>query len=209
MFQTKTRQRQLTEKRQTPRAASAGPGRPKISAEKFMKKFEIKTNKMVESQVDAQMRILKVIRSEEVNKKWEGYAPDLKWKRTTISDVMILQELESVREENKTIKKQMVDMKKEQGEILGLVQQMREVIIGDNQEQNTTEKEANNEPDRGNKGEEQGPQKRSANAGRKSGPTKKPKNAGNPHRVVLNTQIQKAQTPTPTLRVNGVRKKRK
>ena len=135
---------------------------------------------MVESQVDAQMRILKMIRSEEVDKKWEGYAPDLKWKRTTISDVMILQELESVREENKTIKKQMTDMRKEQGEILGLVQQMREVIIGDNQEQNATKKEANNEPDRGNKGEEQGPQKRSANAGRKSGPTKKPKKAENP-----------------------------
>ena len=93
---------------------------------------------------DAQIRILKRIQSEEVNKKWEGFAPDIKWKRGTISDVMILQELENVREENKTMLKQVSDMKKEQSELVNLVLQMKDVL-DKKQGQNTTRKETGEE----------------------------------------------------------------
>ena len=67
------------------------------------------------SSEDAQLRILKTIVSEEGNKKWEGtvFAHSGKWKRSTISDVMILQELESVREENKAMKEQVNEMKQD------------------------------------------------------------------------------------------------
>lgn len=87
---------------------------------------------------DAQLRILKTIVSEEGNKKWEGtvFAHSGKWKRSTISDVMILQELESVREENKAMKKQVDEMKKEQSELITLVRQM---IQKGNQDQEAKE----------------------------------------------------------------------
>ena len=134
---------------------------------------------MATDKEDAQIRILKAIQSVELNKKWEGktFAHAAKWKRSTVSDVMILQELEQVREENKTLTKQMNDMKKEQSEIFGLVHEMREVILGKNQERNTTEKEANSEPNQENRGGKQGPHTRSANDwnGQKGG-SKKPKN---------------------------------
>ena len=134
---------------------------------------------MATDKEDAQVRILKAIQSVELNKKWEGktFAHAAKWKRSTVSDVMILQELEQVREENKTLTKQMNDMKKEQSEIFGLVHEMREVILGKNQERNTAEKEANSEPNQENRGGKQGPHTRSANDwnGQKGG-SKKPKN---------------------------------
>ena len=132
---------------------------------------------------DAQIRILKIIQSEEVNKKWEGkaFAPDLKWKRSTISDVMILQELENVREENKTMLKQVNDLKKEQSELISLVRQMKEDILDKKQGQNNIGKETNEEPKQVNKGGKQRPQTRKANDwnGGKGGP-KKPKNTGDP-----------------------------
>ena len=132
---------------------------------------------------DAQIRILKIIQSEEVNKKWEGkaFAPDLKWKRSTISDVMILQELENVRKENKTMLKQVNHLKKEQSELISLVRQMKEDILDKKQGQNNIGKETNEEPNQVNKGGKQRPQTRKANDwnGGKGG-SKKPKNTGDP-----------------------------
>ena len=132
---------------------------------------------------DAQIRILKIIQSEEINKKWDGkvFAPDLKWKRSTISDVIILQELENVREENKTMIKQVNDLKKDQDELISLVRQMREEILDKKQDQNNTEKESNDGPSQENKGGKQRPQTRKANDwnGGKGG-SKKPKNTGDP-----------------------------
>ena len=137
----------------------------------------------ISEKADAQIWILKIIQSEEVNKKLEGkaFAPDLKWKRSTISDVMILQELENVREENKTMLKQVNDLKKEQGKLISLVRQMREDYLDKKQGQSNTEKECNEEPGQVNKGGKQKPQTRKANDwnGRKGGP-KKPKNTRNP-----------------------------
>ena len=132
---------------------------------------------------DAQIWILKIIQSEEVNKKWQGkaFAPDLKWKRSTISDVMILQELENVRKENKTMLKQVNHLKKEQSELISLVRQMKEDILDKKQGQNNIGKETNEEPNQVNKGGKQRPQTRKANDwnGGKGGP-KKPKNTGDP-----------------------------
>ena len=129
---------------------------------------------------DAQIRILKTIQSEEVNKKWEGFAPDIKWKRGTISDVMILQELESVREENKTMQKQMSDLKREQSELVNLVRQMKDVL-DKKQDQNITKRETGEENNQTNKGGKQKTQTRTANDwnGGKGG-LKKPKHTGDP-----------------------------
>ena len=128
---------------------------------------------------DAQIRILKRIQGEEVNKKWEGFAPDIKWKRGTISDVMILQELENVREENKTLIKQMNDMKIEQNELVNLVRQMKNDILDKNQ--NNTGKETGEETNQVKREGKQKPQTRVANDwnGGK-GASKKPKHTGDP-----------------------------
>ena len=54
------------------------------------------------------------------------------------------QELENVREENKTMLKQVSDMKKEQSELVNLVLQMKDVL-DKKQGQNTTRKETGEE----------------------------------------------------------------
>ena len=155
-------------------------GRQQKPAENLEEFFRIKTNKMATDKEDAQIRILKRIQSEEVNKKWEGFAPDIKWKRGTISDVMILQELESVREENKTMQKQMSDLKREQSELVNLVRQMKDAL-DKKQGQNITKRETGEEKNQTNKGGKQKTQTRTANDwnGGKGGP-KKPKHTGDP-----------------------------
>ena len=86
-------------KRRTPRAAWAAHGSKEILAENLSKKFVIKTNKMAPTTTseneDVQLRIMKTIQSEEANKKWEKkdlvFAHAGKWKRSTVSDVLIPQ----------------------------------------------------------------------------------------------------------------------
>ena len=111
---------------------------------------------------DVQLRIMKTIQNEEINKKWEGegfvYAHAAKWKRNTISDVMILQELEMVRGENKAIKEELSELKNEQSVLTDLVRQMSEVILNGNQEGRTTGSGSGE----ANKGSKQKPQERNA-----------------------------------------------
>ena len=125
------------------------------------------------------------------------FAPDLKWKRSTISDVIILQELENVREENKTVLKQVNNLKKEQSELISIVRQLKEEILNKKQDQNDTEKDTDVEPNQTNNGGKQRPQTRKANdwKGGKGGP-KKPKNTEHSLRKVRNTLIPKTE---PTL----------
>ena len=127
---------------------------------------------------DAQIRILKRIQGEEVNKKWEGFAPDIKWKRGTISDVMILQELENVREENRTLMKQMNDMKTEQSELVNLVRQMKDDILDRNQ--NNTGKETGEETNQTKREGKQKPTKVANDWNGGKGASKKPKHTGDP-----------------------------
>ena len=129
---------------------------------------------------DIQLRILKTIQNEEINKKWEGegfvYAHAAKWKRNTISDVMILQELEMVREENKAIKDQVSDLKREQGELTDLIRQMSEVILNGNHGGRTTGTGSGE----ANKGGKHKPQEKNARdwSGEKN--SKKPRSDKNP-----------------------------
>ena len=127
---------------------------------------------------DAQLRIMKTIQSEETNKKWEGkgfvFAHAAKWKRSTVSDVMILQELEMVREENKAMKEQVNDLKREQGELTSLVRQISGVILGGNQEQET------GGAGKANRGGRQRPQERIAKDWSGDKGSKKPKSDVDP-----------------------------
>ena len=125
---------------------------------------------------DPQLRILKVILDGEVDKKWDAkglvFAHAAKWKRSTISDVMILQELEVMREENKTMKDQMGEMRREQSELTDLVRKMSGVILGNNQDAS--------EPGKANKGGTNKPQEKSARDWSGDKNTKKPRNEENP-----------------------------
>ena len=150
--------------------------------------------KILKEKIKDRNRIMISIEKAEIETNWKelGSAPEFKWKRNLVSDAMILQELEKVRNENASMKIQVNEMKKEQDTLINLVKQVLEEIQGEKQDQN----DANAKSEAGNNGREtenqrQNPPAKNARDGTKGGNTKAKATTSPPPRVVLNLPRQR------------------
>ena len=139
--------------------------------------------RILKEKIKDRNRIMISIEKAENETNWKelGSAPEFKWKRNLVSDAMILQELEKVRNENASMKIQVNEMKKEQDTLINLVKQVLEEIQGEKQDQNDT----NAKSEAGNNGREtenqrQNPPAKNARDGTKGGNTKKAKATTSP-----------------------------
>ena len=143
------------------------------------------TEKENAQKIKDRSRIMKSIEKAESTVNWEelGKAPEFKWKRSLVSDTLILQELENVRNENALMKIQADEMKKEQATLLDLVKQILEQVQSEKQDHNDTDAKPGTSKNSGhsteNAGENQIPQTSNARNGTKGG-NKRAKNTANP-----------------------------